>query len=177
MDTDGNDQRRIVGMSTGATDPNVSPDGTTLTFRSWNGLPGENGALFRSNIDGTDVSQLTPFKFVSIKHDWEPSGRRVLFSFNADTGDPTISTNIATINPDGTHVRVLTHYQGGAVNAFAGSYSPDGRWIVLRFEDHGTYSLYKMLPDGSHLTLIIDLGSLKPRLTDWGPRAQEDGGA
>ena len=23
---------------------------------------------------------------------------------------------------------------------------------------------------------VIDLGSLKPRLTDWGPRAEEDGG-
>jgi hypothetical protein len=55
--------------------------------------------------------------------------------------------------------------------------SPDGRWIVLRFEDHvaGTFSLYRMRPDGSHLKEIAFLGDLKPRLSDWGARPGDDG--
>jgi Tol biopolymer transport system component len=159
MNLDGSDQRRIVGMPTGATDPNVSPDGRTLTFRSSDGLPGENGALFRSAIDGSGVAQLTPFDFVSIKHDWAPNGHRVVYSDGADTGDPGVSTNIATIAPDGTNLRHLTTYQGGDVSAFAGSYSPDGNSIVLRLEDHGSSALYTMRPDGSHLKLVIALGT------------------
>ncbi len=180
MNVDGSDPERVVSLPTGASDPNVSPDGKTLTFRSGAGLPGidpasQNGGLFRSDIDGKNVTQLTPFIFVSIKHDWSPDGRSVLFSYNADTGNVLDSTNIATIDPDGTDVRYLTHYKGGAFSAFAGSYSPDSRWIVLRMENHvsGNYALYKMRPDGTGMTLIIDLGSLKPRLTDWGPRPED----
>ena len=169
MRTDGSEQRRIVGLPTGASDPNVSPNGRTLTFRSGNGID-DNGALFSTSIFGGTPSEVTPYMFVSIKHDWAPDGRSLLFSVGADTGDPTISTNIATSRPDGSHLRQLTHYTGGAVSVFAGSYSPDGRWIELRMEANGGYQLYKMRPDGSDLSLIIDLGDLKPRLSDWGSR-------
>jgi Tol biopolymer transport system component len=175
MNLDGSGQVRVVGLPTGSIDPNVSPSGRTLTFRSSDGLPGDNGALFRSASDGSGVTRVTPFAFVSIKHDWAPNGRRIVYSDGADTGDPNVSTNIATIAPDGTHLRHLTNYQGGAVSAFAGSYSPDGRSIVLRLEDHGSFALYTMRTDGSHLKLMIALGSLKPRVSDWGPRATRGG--
>jgi Tol biopolymer transport system component len=170
---EGGGLRRITGLPTGSMDPNVSPDGRTLTFRSGDGLPGENGALFRTRINGGAVTQITPFAFVSIKHDWAPDGRRIVYSDGADTGDPTISTNIATIAPDASRLRHLTGFQGGAVSAFAGSYSPDGREIVLRLEDHGTYGLYRARPDGSRLRLLIALGALKPRVSDWGPRPRD----
>jgi hypothetical protein len=39
----------------------------------------------------------------------------------------------------------------------------------------GGFALYAMRPDGSHLKLLIALASLKPRLTDWGPRATHGG--
>jgi len=171
MNLDGGNQHRILATPGGA-DPNVSPDGNTLSFRL--GLAGtENGALFRSSVGGGGVAQVTPFNDISIKHDWAPDGRLLLFTDNADTGDPTDSTNIATIRPDGTGMRHLTGYAGAHVNVFAGSYSPDGRWIVLRYEDvdRGTFSLYRMRADGSNLKEIAFLGDLKPRLTDWGPRA------
>jgi Tol biopolymer transport system component len=168
----GLEDRLIATRPRGAGDPNVSPDGRTVTFRGGDGTGGENGALFRTSINGGPVTQLTPFAFVSIKHDWAPDGRHVLYSDSADTGDPSISINIATVDPDGSHIRHLTDFHGGAVSAFAGSYSADGREIVLRLEDHGSSWLYQMRGDGSHLKPIIALGTLKPRLTDWGPRIQ-----
>jgi len=67
--------------------------------------------------------------------------------------------------------RLLTADQGGDVNAFVGSYSPDGRWIVFRLEDHGSFGLYKMRSDGSGLRPILGLSGLKPRFIDWGPHS------
>jgi Tol biopolymer transport system component len=131
-------------------------------------------ALFTSGSDGSDPSPITPFSFnVGFKHDWAPDGQRLAFIHNADFAIPGESANIATIRPDGTDLRFLTHYRGGELNAFVGSYSPDGRWIVFRLEDHGRFGLYKMHPDGSHLKPILGLSSFAPRFIDWGPRVAD----
>jgi Tol biopolymer transport system component len=173
MNVDGTDRHRIESGPAGATDPNVSPDGRALSFVSFNGLD-FGQALATSQIDGSQQQQLTPFSFdVGIKQDWAPDGRHLAFIHDADLPHPGDSANIATIRPDGTDLRFLTHYQGGSVNAFVGSYSPDGRWIVFRLEDHGRFGLYKMRPDGSHLKPILRLSSFAPRFIDWGPRVAE----
>jgi Tol biopolymer transport system component len=59
----------------------------------------------------------------------------------------------------------------GKRGAFAGSYSPNGRWIVFRIENlkRGSFRLYKMHPDGSHRKLIKKL-PFAFRTVDWGPR-------
>jgi Tol biopolymer transport system component len=79
-----------------------------------------------------------------------------------------------TIRPDGTHFRQITHYQGGDVKATVGSYSPDGRWIVFRLTDHDTFGLYKVHPDGTHLTAILRLSDFRPSFIAWGPRLDDD---
>jgi len=170
MRVDGSDQRRVLGPPNGATDPNVSPNGRKLSYVGYNGL--EFGqALFTADIDGSNVMQLTPYSFdVAVKQDWAPDGRHLVFTDNADFPHPGASANIATIRPEGTGLRYLTHYQGGDVSAFVGGYSPNGRSIVFRLEDHGSYGLYKMRPDGSHLMPILGLSSFRPRYIDWGPR-------
>jgi len=174
MNLDGNVRERITSGPGGVTDPNVSPDGQTLSFVGFNGQD-FGQALFTASIDGSHLFQLTPFTFdVAIKQDWAPDGRHLVFTVNADFPHPGDSANIATIRPDGTDLRYLTHYQCGDVNAFVGSYSPDGHWIVFRLEDHGKYGLYKMRPDGASLQPILSLSSFKPRYIDWGPRSGED---
>lgn len=171
MDRDGDDLKRIGPC---CADPNVSPDGKKLSFLGFNGQPG-GSALFTSSIDGSNVFQLTPFSFdVAVKQDWSPDGRHLVFSVFGDTAIPGVSTNIATIHPDGTQLRLVTHYEGGDVNAFVGSYSPNGRWIVFRLEDHGLFGLFKIRPDGTHLTAILPLSSFKPRFIDWGARLTEE---
>jgi Tol biopolymer transport system component len=172
MRLDGSHRRFItIGTGSGVTDPNVSPDGKTLSFIDFNGLA-FGQALFTTGIDGSDLFQVTPFTFdVALKADWAPNGRRLVFTDNADFPHPGDSANIATIRPDGTGLRHLTHYQGGDVNAFIGSYSPDGRWIVFRLEDHGSFGLFKMRPDGSDPRPILGLSSFRPRFIDWGSRS------
>ena len=171
MDLTGADRHLITtGTDNGVTDPNVSPDGRTMSFIDSNGLP-FGQALYTSRIDGSDLFQLTPFSFdVAIKHDWAPDGRHLVFTVNADFPNPGDSANIATIAPDGTGLRYVTSYTGGQLNAFAGSYSPDGSWIVFRLEDHGQYGLYMMHPDGTGQHPILKLSSFKPRFIDWGSR-------
>ena len=111
---------------------------------------------------------------MAVKQDWAPDGRHLVFSKNGIGHPPGISANIATIRPDGTHLRLITHYEGGDVQALVGSYSPDGRWIVFRLEDHGLSGLYKMRPDGSHMRVILPLSNFKPRSIDWGAKPSED---
>jgi Tol biopolymer transport system component len=154
----------------GDENPEISPDGRTLTFVRHK-VGGELQALFAADIDGTHLRQLTSYaREVAIKHDWAPSGRQIVLTTDADYPRHR-SPNVATIRPDGSHLRMLTHYVGGKVGAFAGSYSPNGRWIVFRVEnvDRKSFRLFKMHPDGTHRRLIRKL-ALSPRQSDWGPR-------
>jgi Tol biopolymer transport system component len=184
MNVNGENQRRIIGPwpngQGSATDPNVSPDRKTLSFVGFNGhLFGPTGepaqGLFSSGLDGNNLTQLMPFALdLAGKHDWAPDGRHLLVGTNANFFDPADSANIATIRPDGTKLKYLTHYHDPAVNAFAGSYSPDGKYIVFRVEDHRRYALMQMRRDGSHLKQILPFSDFRPRGSDWGPRGRDD---
>ena len=187
MNLDGSDRLRVIGPwpgDVGGIDfASVSPDARTLTFVGSDGVlfgPAPSfepaRALFTCGINGGNLVQITPFAAdMAIKGDWSPDGRRLLSTDNANFFHPGKAANIFTIRPDGTDLHYLTHYQGGEVNAFVGSYSPDGRWIVFRLEDHGRYALYRMHSDGSHLQPILDLSNFRPRAIDWGARSEQSG--
>jgi Tol biopolymer transport system component len=169
MDTSGGDRHEITTGTGGVTDPNVSPDGQTLSFVDFNGLD-LGQALYTSGLDGSNLFQLTPFDFdVAIKHDWAPDGRRIVFTDNADNFERP--ANIATIRPNGTGLRYLTDLTSPETRAYTGGYSPDGNWIVFRLEDNGSSGLYRMRPDGGAMHAILGLSSFRPRFIDWGPLA------
>lgn len=108
MDLTGGDRQEIIGgPGFGATDPNVSPDGTTVSFVEFNGED-LGQALSTSSLNGSDPRQLMPFTTdVAVKQDWAPNGRRLVFTDNADNFEHP--ANIATIRPNGTGLRNLTH--------------------------------------------------------------------
>ena len=60
------------------------------------------------------------------------------------------------------------------MNILAGVEAPDPAIVVFRLEDHGSFGLFKMHPDGSDSRPILGLSSFKPRFMTWGPRAEED---
>jgi Tol biopolymer transport system component len=147
----------------GDTNPEVSPDGKTVTFVRRK-AEGELQALFAVDIDGTHVRRLVPLRFnVFIKHDWAPNGKHIVFSSPIDG-----PANVYTVTPDGSHRVQLTHVPQD-FGAIAGSYSPDGRWIAFRWEhpSDGVYRLMRMHPDGSARS-IVATAPIGPRFIDWG---------
>jgi Tol biopolymer transport system component len=169
MNLAGADRHLITtGTGSGVTNPEVSPDGTTLSFIDFNGQDFGN-ALFTAHIDGTGLRQLTPFTLdVGIKQSWAPDGSRITLTPNADFPDH-LSPNVATISSGGSDLRYLTHYNAGGAAAFTGSYSPDGQWIVFRHQTKSTatFGLFKIRPDGTQRALIAEL-PFAPRFIDWG---------
>jgi len=150
----------------GDTNPEVSPDGQTVTFVRMK-VEGELQALFAVNIDATNVRKLVPYRFnVFIKHDWAPDGGHIVL-----TSPIKGQANVYTIAPDGSDRVQVTHVlpDWGAI---AGSYSPNGRWIAFRWENSsiGVYRLAKMRPNGNHRS-IITTAPIGERFADWGTPA------
>jgi Tol biopolymer transport system component len=168
MALNGKDRQMISQcQGTGLTDPEVSPDGTMLSFTCYDA--DGNGALFDANIDGTDLRQLTPFADeVGNKSDWSPDSKRIMFISTPGEGTPQANVNTFTISRDGSDLQAVTTYPPGGTQAFGNSYSPDGRWILLRIEQDGLYALEKIHPDGTGLTDITPFSTFRPRNIAWG---------
>jgi Tol biopolymer transport system component len=169
MRTDGSEKRRLTRNPFGCcdTDPNFSPDGKTITFVRIK-VSEKEQALFSVRRDGSGLHQLTPYSWeVAIKHDWSPDGKLIVLTTNADFVRPHESANLVTIRPDGTGKTELTSFRGAKQNAFAGSFSPDGKQIAFRLESGDTYSLAVVDRDGKNLRRLTT-GKGKPRFIDWG---------
>lgn len=172
--TGGGRERRVTSAAPdGHTDPNVSPDGRQVSFvRVDHGVEFQQ-ALTVANADGRRQRDLLPPSWdIAIKHAWSPDSRRLVFTrdANADPVTGVLTANIGTVGADGTGVTMLTHFTGGRMSAFAGSYSPDGRWIVYRLQDNvtGASGLWKMHPDGTHQKKIFSQDGVRARGSDWG---------
>jgi len=156
----------VDSIGGGDVDPQVSPDGGTVTFVRQK-EEGSLQALFAVDIDGANERRVVPYRFnVFIQHDWSPNGRRLVF-----TGTVQDKINVYTVAPDGSHRERLTNAKGGWA-AVAGSYSPDGRWIAFRYGngERSIYHLMKMRPDGSY-PKTITTAPFPERFVDWGVKA------
>jgi Tol biopolymer transport system component len=170
MRADGTHKQRVTRSPFGCcdTDPNFSPAGKLITFVRIK-QEGRQQALFAVRPDGSALRQLTPYSWeIAIKHDWAPDGKLIVLTTNADFVRPRESANLVTIRPDGSGMTRLTRFGGGKKNAFAGSFSPDGKQIVFRLEQGDQYRLATVNRDGSNLRLLTKLGGNKPRFIDWG---------
>jgi TolB protein len=170
MDLNGKDRRLVSDcQGTGITDPEESPDGKMISFTCYD--QDGNSALFDANIDGSGLRQLTPYATeVGNKSDWSPDSKRIMF---ISTGNSDDQVNTWTIARDGSDLQAITSYPAGGLRAFGNSYSPDGKWILLRIEQDvasGGFvsALFKIRPDGSDLTQITPFSDFRPRNMAWG---------
>ena len=174
MRIDGSGLRRLTrnpyvrNWDGGDVAPAVSPDGKRISFVRIKRTE-KLQALFVVRLDGTHLKQLTPYALeVAIKQDWSPDGKLIVLTTNADWARPHESANLVTIHPDGSGTAQLTHFTGRKENAFAGSFSPDGKQIVFRLEQGSRYALAVVDRNGQNLRLLTRLGKAKPRFIDWG---------
>lgn len=94
--------------------------------------------LFTADVNGGNFTQIRPFTSdQTIKADWAPNGRRIAVTENANHFQPNDSANIVTMRPDRSGLRRLTKFHDPMTNAYLGSYSPDGQWLVFRLEAQG----------------------------------------
>jgi Tol biopolymer transport system component len=163
MDLDGGDQQLLT--TGGGPDPNVSPDGTKLSYKK----PG--GALMVEALDGSGVVQISPSISVTYKHDWSPDGQHIVVSDDSDPAEGE-AVNILILTPDGSDTRYLTDYPA-PMRANVGGYSPDGKWIVFRFEGDGPPAMYRIRPDGTGLHKVFESATVIPRFIDWGSKESE----
>jgi Tol biopolymer transport system component len=127
-------------------------------------------ALFTVDLRSGRERQLTPFsEDVAIKQAWSPDGRRLTYTRAGYQHLPGISSNVVTIRRNGSGAHQVTSLTGGDSNAFTGSYSPDGQWIVYRLETPTSASLVKVHPWGGEPVTIFDIDGVRPRFIDWGP--------
>lgn len=103
-------------------------------------------SIWAANPDGTHPKRLTHVP--SFFSDWSPGGRRIAFDFVDGSG-----VHIATMDPNGRHMRQLTFGRGIQE---VPKWSPDGRWITFNAsplfpgEPGFQTDIWIMRADGSH---------------------------
>jgi Tol biopolymer transport system component len=167
MNADATGLHKVVGGYAINGDAEFSPDGSKIVFDS--DRAGLLSAVWIVRADGSGLRRLTGANRMAFYPDWSPDGSRILFGDNCCRPH----TNLWTISPNGTGLKRITNVSAGH-NAAFGSYSPDGRRIVLFNDvnypiDCGCADLYVMNADGTGLKPIV---TNMPAVffSDWGPR-------
>ncbi len=115
--------------------PRISPDGTRIVL-------GENGPGPHPNVfhvlrrDGTEVRDLHPSaRGEVIEPTWSHDGRLAFVAVRRDSASDSSSTDLYTMNGDGTGERKIATMPGGAQWI---TWSPDDRRIALQ-DDRGQH--------------------------------------
>ena len=126
MRIDGTHLRRITSNGPDALpdgQPHFSPDGRHLVFQREEPTRTQ---LMIVRVDGSGLRRLLPDVDGSAPS-WAPGGERIAFTLVHHT-DPSTS-DIATVRPDGTGLRLLTH-TAADTSAFTPDYSPPESRLV-----------------------------------------------
>jgi TolB protein len=146
---DGSALTRLTNDPAFDSSPVFSPDGGAIAFTSDRGDPEEDSHVFRMNVDGTGVRQITSGEDESVP-DFSPDGRRIAYvGFTGGNADIWISQTDGSAPERITSAEMFEHTP---------RWSPDGRWIayegyVERFPD-----LYLMRSDGSGPRRLTNTG-------------------
>jgi Tol biopolymer transport system component len=168
MNADGSDQTRLT--HDGAVDlmPTWSPDGNQI---AWVRRDGIEGALWVMNADGSNSHALTGTLRFPQNPAWSPDGTRIAFDYDAD-GD--VWNELVLINADGTGLHTVYDPGANLVDAWMGSWSPDGGWLsfsrveyVVQNDELYLRNIYveKVPPGVAYSDRVTDLGV--DGLPDW----------
>jgi Tol biopolymer transport system component len=135
VDHDGSNLVRLTEVP--AYSPDWSPDGNKIAFK---GKPG----IWYFDLNTSTLSAiLTAGGYYS--PDWSPDGKKLVVS--------RISS-ILTINIDGTDMTDLTPIYPDPWETDTPQWSPDGMRITFMSGEYGSFQIFTMYSDGSHLKAI-----------------------
>lgn len=166
MRPDGSHARQITTRPAGDAfegAPRFSPDGKHLVFTRFHTEQGfGSSALFRVDLDGRHLRQLTSFSIGAADSDWSPDGRHIVFE-----AYPTADSHgeIDVIRSTGGHLRTLrADFSADPV------WAPDGSRILFTRGEPGenefTEGLATMRPDGSHQR-FVSATPMREHQPDW----------
>jgi len=126
------------------TDARASADGKAVAFALIS--PSGSEDIYRIEMDGSRMRDLTNRSGITeASPDWSPDGEKIVF--HGYTGH---STQLYTMNADGSNIRALTDT---SQVAWYPRWSPDGRWIAFlrcaTLSPHEPVSLEVISADGS----------------------------
>jgi TolB protein len=165
--------RQVTQLTPGTSwdsNPQWSPDGKKLVFARADLNVGKD-AVFTVNVDGTGLSQVTPWELnAGNGPDWSPDGKWLLFSVQPEDG----SANVYKSHVDGSALTNLTRQSASGMHYASSSFSPDGRMIVTArtpgVGPDGAADVVLMRADGSHARAVTK-SPLWESAVDWGPLA------
>ncbi len=158
MNADGTDVKRLTFSIGDDAAPHFSPDGRQIVFTS--GREGGQFEVYKMNVDGSAQTRLTFNPGVDGRASWSPDGAKIAFETGRKSAtDPADATSfnreIATMNPDGSGVTVLTDTLSPVIHRST-RWSPDGSQIVFDSNRDSpgptppsNNDIYKMNRDGS----------------------------
>ena len=174
---DGSNAHRLTtGIATKQafdTESQWSPDGTMIAFTRVKNE--RQAAIFTIRIDGSGLTQLTPYRLDAASPDWSPNGKTILYNTFWDSPGGKAS-NIYAISTSGRHPTALTHDHAAKdffAASFRPSWAPNGKRIVFSHVDFkgrsGTEGLYTMRPDGTRQKRVTHMSPKRFATNpDWG---------
>jgi Tol biopolymer transport system component len=151
-------------------DPAVSPDGSRIAYRGYDGPEEGDYDLYVMNADGTDVTRLTQGALAA-NPSWSPDGSDIAFGTSGNGGIPGQFVGrafIEIISVDGSGLHALTDPPQGAEDS-SPTWSPDGGMLAfVRLMEQDGYQIYTIHADGTGTTQVTSTPGLKSH-PEWSP--------
>lgn len=148
MNTDGSGLTAISGiLDTEYPDYSFSPDGSKIVFTLNTDTQTEIHHVFTMKIDGSGLTDLTPSSGIDYDPIFSPGGNKIYFSRAIYLSGTYLSTDLFSMNVDGSNVVRLTVGLNSSVKAR--EFSPDGTRLLVEVGDSGSNSIETMNIDGS----------------------------
>ena len=123
MNTDGTGQTALTTNDTNDGNPSWSPDGSKIVFETYRH---GNADIYVMNTNGTGQVRLTSDADFDGMPTWSPDGSQI--AYDAD-GDGDGWQDLWRMNADGSS-QAMVYNPSGQTDAWASSWSPDGKRIV-----------------------------------------------
>ena len=122
MNPDGTNRVQLTTNRHSNSSPAWSPDGRRIAYATRRDAISADLAIFLMNADGTNRKRLTNDEESESAPAWSPDGNRIVFKRGRE---------IASVNADGSDLKVLTPPLSGFGGSREPAWSPDGRKIAF----------------------------------------------